>query len=339
MRVLFIHARYKVRLVQESVRYLSPSVEAHTFVPVGNTWELLASNIAGEVERIKPDLVWTDHSFFGGHVPDTVPFVLVLRGDWWTEYSALPPAVLANFLQSQEYKAHVRGFEKAKRIIPLSVGLMKQVKKHFPNKACTVIPQGIDSSKWKPTPPTGALKHPSIAIIQNHSIRPKFEGLLQFVPVMRSLQRFHFYISEGQSQLEPQTYLPRLKDAAKDLPNVTFIDIQTPEAVNNLFTETDLYVLPSGLDWCPTTLLEAGLMQRITVASRIPGIREVVREGVNGFTAENGNAQQWTVAVEKAQSLDGAKAREYVVKHFDWRVIMPQFERVFHAVVRDARHG
>ena len=334
MKALFICAKYKVRLVQESVQYLSSNVEPRLFQPVGDTWDQLSTSILNEVELVKPDVVWTDHAYFAGAMPRTVPYVLTLRGDWWTEYSVLPPDALTFFMKTPEYAAHTVGFLYAKRILPLSAGLMKRVKQHYPNLQCTVIPQGIDSQRWQPKPRRGILKHPSIAIIQNHAIRPKADGLLAFAPVIYALPEFHFYVSEGQSSLQPQTYLPRFKDAVNGLGNVTFMDVQTPEAVNELLTETDLYALPSGLDWCPTTALEAGLMQRITVASRIEGITDIIQEDVNGYTARNGNVQEWVDCIRKAQQQkdDGASARKYIVERFDWRVVTPQLERVFREV-------
>jgi len=191
-----------------------------------------------------------------------------------------------------------------------------------------MIPQGVDGKKYHPQSRKGTLKHPSVSIIQNHAIRPKFNGLLQFTSVIKEMRDWHFYISKGQLALEPQAPLLSLQAALEDCENVTFLDIQTPEAVNELFTETDVYVLATGLDWCPTTVLEAGLMTRPTVASKISGVVEVIDEGVNGFTARNGDVDDWVTKIRKAVDLDGEAARRYVMGTYDWSVINLQVERV-----------
>ena len=328
MRVLFVCTRFKFRQESESIPYFHSDIKIEAFIahnpPV---------DIPTRIESFRPDIVWTDWAAFAFHVPDSLPVVVKLRGDWWTEFqAAIPPNILPSFLESPSYHEAIAGFEKASRILPLSSYLMERARKHFPHKRFTVIPQGVDGRKYQPSKPRGLLKHPSVSIIQSHAIRPKFDGLLQFAAVIKKMPDWHFYVARGQSEFEPQTYLPKLEDALRDCENVDFVEVHSAEAVNELNTETDVYVLATGLDWSPTSLLEAGLMERPAVASRIVGVTECIQEGVNGFTARNGEVNEWVDRINQAAKLDKHRVRQYIIDHFDWGVIVPQVEQVFREV-------
>jgi glycosyltransferase involved in cell wall biosynthesis len=325
MRVLFILTRFKFRHETEAIPYFSSDIKVEAFIahnpPV---------DIPSHIESFKPDIVWTDWAAFAFHVPDPLPVLVKLRGDWWTEFrAAVPPEMLSAFLNGPSYAQTLAGFEKARRILPGAFALMKRVQFRFPHKRFTVTQQGVDGTKYQALKRKGLLKHPSVSIVQSHAIRPKFEGLLQFASVIKKMPDWHFYVATGQSEFEPQTYLPRFQEALIGCRNVHFIDVHTPEEVNALNTESDVYVLATGLDFCPTSLLEAGLMARPAVASRIEGVTECIQEGVNAFTAANGNVDEWIDAIKRAQDLDPREVRRYIVEHFDWTVMAPRLERIF----------
>lgn len=69
--------------------------------------------------------------------------------------------------------------------------------------------------------------------------------------------------------------------------------------VRPFIAAADAVVLPSYREGMPRALLEASAMGRALIASDVPGCREIVREGVNGFLCE----------VRSEASLAGAMAR------------------------------
>jgi glycosyltransferase involved in cell wall biosynthesis len=96
----------------------------------------------------------------------------------------------------------------------------------------------------------------------------------------------------------------------------------------------DCYVLASGLDCCPTTVLEASLLQKPVLASRVGGVPEIVENGYTGWSIENGNVDEWVNKIEmltkdtKLCRKLGRQGREWVSGKFGWSTIASQVERL-----------
>lgn len=73
--------------------------------------------------------------------------------------------------------------------------------------------------------------------------------------------------------------------------------------------QADGVVLPSYREGTPRTLLEAAAMARPLIATDVPGCREVVRHGVNGYLC----------AVRSATALAEAMRRLALLSHADWQ--------------------
>jgi len=79
-----------------------------------------------------------------------------------------------------------------------------------------------------------------------------------------------------------------VREALSEFKNVHFISgIRHPDDVRRLLSNSDLYALPSCLDCCPTTILEASLMEKPALASGIGGIPEIIRDGYTGWSIGN----------------------------------------------------
>lgn len=83
-----------------------------------------------------------------------------------------------------------------------------------------------------------------------------------------------------------------------------------------------MYLLASGLDAFPTSVLEASLMQKPVVASRVGGVSEVVRDGHTGYTIPNGATEMWIRTIRSvlvnmtlARTL-GRNGRRWVLENF-----------------------
>jgi glycosyltransferase involved in cell wall biosynthesis len=103
--------------------------------------------------------------------------------------------------------------------------------------------------------------------------------------------------------------------------------IDYPSGLRQLLSEADVYVLASGLDMCPTTVLEAALMERPVVASKVGGVPEIVLEGETGYTIPNGDVPRWKATLRslledrKLAKRLGRNGRRWVSEHFNWNEI------------------
>ena len=177
------------------------------------------------------------------------------------------------------------------KITPICRWLEEVVKHRTLNKRTEVVYQGVDPAEFFPQEGL-EFQRPAIAIIQNHTVWRKVTGLLKFRDVVVKLPHVHFYISEGESV--DQSFLPLIKRHFSGLANVHFVPgITTTEKVRQMLTASDCYVLASGLDCCPTTVLEASLVGRPIIASRIGGVPEIILENQTGWTIENDQVEEW----------------------------------------------
>jgi glycosyltransferase involved in cell wall biosynthesis len=99
-------------------------------------------------------------------------------------------------------------------------------------------------------------------------------------------------------------------------------------------------VLPSYREGAPRTLLEAAAMARPLIATDVPGCREVVRHGVNGFLCAPRDAAALARQMEAMANLPhgeraamGQRGRDYMATHFDeQRVIDLYLDTIARAV-------
>ncbi len=104
------------------------------------------------------------------------------------------------------------------------------------------------------------------------------------------------------------------------------------EDVRPFIAASDCVVLPSYREGLPRTLLEAGAMARPVIATDVPGCRQAVEDGVNGFLCAARDAASLAGAMTRMIGLDrdqrarlGAEARAKVEREFDERIAVARY--------------
>ncbi|MGF6781260.1 glycosyltransferase family 4 protein [Paraburkholderia sp. GAS334] len=109
--------------------------------------------------------------------------------------------------------------------------------------------------------------------------------------------------------------------------------------VRPFIVDADCVVLPSYREGVPRTLMEASAMGRPIVATDVPGCREVVADGVNGWLCEVKSAD--SLAAKLAQMLDmsgderramGERGRKKVASEFDEKVVVERYKDLLHTL-------
>lgn len=102
--------------------------------------------------------------------------------------------------------------------------------------------------------------------------------------------------------------------------------------VRPFIAEADCVVLPSYREGTPRTLLEAGAMGKPLIATDVPGCRNVVAHGQNGFLcrvrdAEDLSRQMLAFLSLPQERIDalGARSREKVEREFDERLVVTRY--------------
>lgn len=293
-------------------------------------WSLLSQQMIRELAVFKPDIVFTDYPAYSSWCAkvysnlqhQNIPIVVWLLGDFWTEYAAWRsttsfPQKVASPLY---FFSWASGLDLSDRILAICQWLGRIVRVRYPSKNSSIFYQGVDPDLWFPqSRSTFEFKKPAVGILQDNNILVKVDALLWFSSVVKEMRDVNFYIAGGGP------YTPLVQKQFSNLPNAHLLDrLSYPNDVRSFYNSIDVYALPSGMDCCPNTLMEAALCGRPVVASRIGGIPELIVEGETGWSIPNGSTDSWVARIREIldnpelASRTGSKGRKFVEESFSW---------------------
>ncbi len=110
--------------------------------------------------------------------------------------------------------------------------------------------------------------------------------------------------------------------------------------VREQIREADCIVHPSYHEGMSNALLEGAAMGKPLIASNIPGCREVIDDGVNGFVVEPGCVDDLVDKLEIFLSMDrnkwvnmGMKSREKVEREFDRNLVVNAYLKAIEEIL------
>jgi glycosyltransferase involved in cell wall biosynthesis len=130
--------------------------------------------------------------------------------------------------------------------------------------------------------------------------------------------------------------------SASDYPHVLFPGQIGYQDLPRYYRSADLYISASHSDGTSISLLEAMACGCPVLVSDIPGNREWVQQGENGWLFPDGDAQALSraiiQAVEQRERLPemGREARRVAEQRADWKLNFPQIERAFQIAKKTA---
>lgn len=158
------------------------------------------------------------------------------------------------------------------------------------------------------------------------------KGYDEFFSMMETLLprypklRFHMI-----GWIEEEEYRAKLAQY-ENHPRVIYHGELTQEQVHEVLQRCHCLCHPSYHEGMANVLMEAAAAGRPTLASDIPGCREVIDDGVTGFTFRAEDASALTEAVERFLALDeethrqmGRKAREKMEREFDREIVIQKY--------------
>jgi glycosyltransferase involved in cell wall biosynthesis len=127
--------------------------------------------------------------------------------------------------------------------------------------------------------------------------------------------------------------------------NVIFTGWVSGEEKLKLFRQAKFYVLPSYNEGLPVSILEAMSWQLPVISTRVGGIPELVRDGIDGLLINAGDQTALTNAlIRLGQDADlrvlmGNNARQQVELNFSREVVVPQLEALYHSLLPKNQSG
>ncbi len=106
------------------------------------------------------------------------------------------------------------------------------------------------------------------------------------------------------------------------------------EDVRSFIEAADCVVLPSYREGTPRTLLEAAAMGKPLITTDVPGCRQVVEDGVNGYLCKPYSSESLAGSVRKILQLApqerrqmGLKGREKMEREYDQQLVLEAYRR------------
>jgi N-acetyl-alpha-D-glucosaminyl L-malate synthase BshA len=110
--------------------------------------------------------------------------------------------------------------------------------------------------------------------------------------------------------------------------------------IPDILSQTDVYVLTSGMEGNPLSILEAMSSGVPVVATDVGGVPEIIKDGKEGFLAPKGDIEQISEKIitllkdQKLRSEFGKAARERTCHEFSPDKVIPQYERVYEQIIK-----
>jgi glycosyltransferase involved in cell wall biosynthesis len=102
--------------------------------------------------------------------------------------------------------------------------------------------------------------------------------------------------------------------------------------VRNEIANADCVVLPSHTEGLSKVLMEAASMEKPLIATNLPGCKELIEEGVNGYLSELKNIDSLVEKMKKILSLDreelkkmGKIGRQKMINNYDEKIIIKYY--------------
>ena len=190
-----------------------------------------------------------------------------------------------------------------------------------------IIPgSGVNLEKFKPTK------------------KSKDDGITRFLFIGRIMKEKGIeeyleaakYISNKYSNVEFQIVGPyeeeRYKDVISNLNNPKIKYLGISEDVRDQIKEVDCIINPTYHEGMSNVLLEGAAMGKPLIASNIPGCKEIVEDGVNGYLFEPKNTQKLIEKIEQFLKLSssereklGRAGRQKVEENFDRNIVIKAY--------------
>ena len=204
-----------------------------------------------------------------------------------------------------------------------------------PAERIRVIPNGVDTNSFVPLPHQA--RDDTILFVGSLIERKGVGHLLAAAAEVLGLFPTYRLVLIGEG---PQySMLERLADSLGIARRVVFLGSQSQDQVRVQMQRARLLVLPSLEEGQGVVLLEALACGTPVVASRVNGIPEVVTDDV-GVLVPPADPKALSGAIRRILDRPrlwadmSRKARERVVRHYDWRYLADQYIAVYESMLQ-----
>jgi glycosyltransferase involved in cell wall biosynthesis len=306
----------------------------HVIAPLGKLGYLLgASRVRKLVRRIAPDILHAQHATSYGLVGAMSGYHPYIISSWgsdviWSPHQSFLFDIMLHY-----------NFRQADAVTATSHMLAEATATFCPpGTEVHVIPFGVDSNAFAPSPRTHQDRSPIIGTVK--TLRPRYgirELILAFQRIANAFPTARLIIvGGGEQHTELQTLLGNL-----NLENrITLTGQVSHEYIPTYLHSFDIFVVPSLTDResFGVAAVEASASGLPVIASRVGGLPEVVLNGKTGLLVPPGdidalaNAMSRLLADPALRAQMGQAGRQFVLKHYRWEDNAKLMEQLYNEI-------
>ena len=204
-------------------------------------------------------------------------------------------------------------------LVTPSVWLKNKVEKEYPNKKIELIPNGIDTSLFKP--------------INKKEVREKLG-----IPINKTVVLF--VANGGKDNIEKGSEYINL--VRKHFENFLIIElggnnqyVESEKDMAEYYSAAELLLFPSLAENFPLSILESMSCGTPVLAFDTGGIKEIIDHEINGYVAKYKDENDLIngikfITTEKTLSQ---KAREKIVNNFDEQIIFKKYQDLYKKII------
>jgi glycosyltransferase involved in cell wall biosynthesis len=310
-----------------------------------STFEMATFLISGawhslwQVREFQPDVV---HIFFG--IPDGpigwllkrvngLPYLISLRG------ADVPSDEVKRF--ARQYKV-LRPFihwlwHDADALVAVSSGLRSYAKETAPDLPIQVIPNAIDLSAFTPPVQRETVGSVRLLYVGRFNTFKNVETLVEAVGQLSQMDVGDFELDlVGEGEQRP--VVERMVSELGLTRRVHFVGWVARDCIADHYRSADIFVTATTWEGMPNTVLEAMACGLPIVGTQASGLRELVRDGLNGYLVPIKDPDALVQAL--ARLVDngyerrrmGRQSRKLAEREFAWEYIAEQYVKVYEEV-------
>lgn len=262
-----------------------------------------------------------------------VPIIPTVTG---LGYSFLHKSWL-NWLVKSLYKLAFRAVEKVAFHNQSDYELLKSLKILQPGQGVVVGGSGVDTDHFSTT--YLPRKQPFVFLFLGRMLYDK--GLVELATAAARIRKnnpgVQFWIAGNHQAEHPDAIDKNLLQLW--IKKGTFKYFGQVEDVRPLISKAHVVVLPSYREGMPRSVLEAMSMGRPVIVTDVPGCRDAVQPGFNGWLVEPRNVAQLESSLRQAMQQNfsllqqmGLNGRELTHSRFDLHIVIDQYLNLLHAL-------
>jgi len=171
------------------------------------------------------------------------------------------------------------------------------------------------------------------------------KGIKEFVGAAKTIREKHpNTVFQAVGDIDPHnssSITPLNLQKWRTESQVDFINHQ--ENIKTIISNSDCIVLPSYREGMPKVLLEGLSMAKPLITTDVPGCRELVTEGVNGFIVRHKSVDELIKAFEKFLAMEeknqkamGKEGRKMAIHTFDSEIIASKIMNIVMTVLKSS---